>query len=189
MTDEAVLASFSTQMIALGGKFVLDARCARFRAPVLGLALAWWREAAGPAGIPRREAMTPAVMRPFIKKIALFERVERHGGGHRYRARLTGQEFAAAYTEMSGKFVDEVVPEKYLPRWNLVADMALACQAPIRLLLLPEAFNRDHSVLECLIAPLLDETERPTQFFVVANFERGQSWAAVEAEEARASRG
>jgi hypothetical protein len=52
--------------------------------------------------------------------------------------------------------------------------------------IVPEAFNRDHSVLEMLLAPLADDDGRMNSVLFVGSFERGRAWADVVADEAAA---
>jgi hypothetical protein len=184
MSNDAVIERFQQAMTALGARFIIDTRCDHFREPALAEALTVWQEHAGPTGIPKRRDLTPKVMQSFLKRVAVFERVDRPFGTYRYRARLTGQEFTLAYAEMSGKFLDEVLPKKFLVRWKLLGDVVLAWGKPIRYLTPTEAFSRDYSVLEQLMAPMLDDAGNATLLLFVGNFERGQDWAAVEAAEA-----
>ncbi len=183
MSDDAVIERFQAAMSALGARFIIDTRCAHFHEPALAAALKVWQDHAGPTGLPKRRDLTPKVMQPFLKRVALFERVDQPFGTYRYRARLTGQEFTRAYAEMSGKFLDEVLPKKFLVRWKLLGDVVLAWGRPIRYLTPTEAFNREFSVLEHLMAPMLDDAGQATQILLVGNFERGRDWAEVQAEE------
>lgn len=166
-----------------GGRYIIDTGCGRFRHPALADALGVWRTHAGSSGIPRCRDLGPQVMRTFLKKIALFELVERFPGVFDYRARLTGPEFSAAYTEMTGRFFDEAVNGKYLLRFRLLADAALATRKPFRCLCVPEASKHANAILEFLLAPLLDDSDEVKQILFVGNFERGRDWASVEAEE------
>jgi hypothetical protein len=168
-----------------GASLIIDGRCDRFRSPALAGALAVWRDKAGSAVAPRRSDMTPQVMRPFLKRVALFECLPGERGTVRYRARITSQEFAAAFAEMTGKFVDEVVDPKYLARWKAVLEVVQARLAPLRIIGVPQAFNRDNSVLEMVLVPLLDDDGKPNFVLFVGNFEHGRDWAEVEADEAR----
>ena len=166
-----------------GTRFIVDSRCDRFREPALAEALAVWREKANGNSAPRRSDMTPQAMRNFVKRVALFEAVPTECGT-RYRARITGQEFTFAYADMTGKFIDEVVPPKYLVRWMAAVEAVQAHMGPFRMIGVPEAFDRDHSVLEMLLAPLLDDDDKPNFVLFVGNFERGRAWVDVEADEA-----
>jgi PAS domain len=179
-----VMENLRRALISAGARAFFDPQCRSFRDPVLAEALTLWRANAG-SGIPPRRAMTPQTMRAFLTKVALFERIDQPFCAYRYRARLTGPEFTRAYADMTGKFLDDVVPKAYFGRWKLMLDAVLAHGAPFRCITVPEAFNRDHSVLEMLLAPLADDAGKPNQVLFVGNFERGKVWAEVEAEEAK----
>jgi hypothetical protein len=185
MANDALIERFRAEMTALGARFIIDTKCDRFRDPDLTEALRIWREHCEAGGIPKRRDFTPQVMRPFLKKVAMFERVEQSFETYRYRARLTGQEFTLAYAEMSGKFIDEVLSAKYLVRWKKLGDVVLAWGGPVRYLTVTEAFSRNHSILEHFIAPLLDDAGKPTQLLFVCNFERRCEWDVIASEECR----
>lgn len=164
-----------------GVKVLLDPEIVRFRNPTLAEALKLWHQKAaeGAGGIPFRRDFTPQSMRPFLQKIALFEAVKQPPDSYRLRARLTGNEFARTFAEMSGKFIDECVPAKFLRRWTLIWEALADSRRPFRGLNIPEAFGRNHSVVEWLAAPLLDDCGDLTQALLVCNFEFGGSWEAV----------
>jgi len=185
MTDMALIDRFRAEMKALGARFIIDTKCDRFRDPDLVQARNVWRSRCGAGGIPKHHDLPPKVMRPFLKKVAIFERVAAPSGHHRYRARLTGQEFTLAYDEMSGRFLDEVLSQKYLARWTKIVDVVLAWGRPVRYLTVTEAFGRGHSVLEHFIAPLLDDAGAATHLLFVCNFERRCEWDTVVADESR----
>jgi hypothetical protein len=183
MANDAIVERFRTEMDALGARFIVDTQCVRFRDPDLSAVLKLWHEHCGADGIPKRRELTPQVLRTFVKKVSIFERVAQPFGTYRYRARLTGQEFTLAYANMSGKFLDEILSPKYLLRWKKLGDLVLAWGGPVRYLTVTEAFSREHSVLEHFIAPLLDDGGKATQLLFVCNFERGRAWETVVAEE------
>jgi hypothetical protein len=189
MGDDALIERFKAEMTALGARFIIDTQCARFRDPLLSEALAVWRAHCDAGGTARRRDLTPHAMRAFLKRVAVFERVAQPFNTYRYLARLTGQEFTLAYADMSGKFIDEVLPTKFLVRWKKLGDVVLAWGGPVRYLTVTEAFSRDYSVLEHFIAPLLDDAGKATQLLFVCSFERGCDWDTVVAEESRAAEG
>lgn len=182
MADSELIEQFCQNMTAWGARFILDTQCNRFRHPALAQALAVCREHAGPDGLTNRKALNPRVMQPFLKKVALFERVEHPPGPKRWRARVTGEEFTLAYAEMSGKYLDEVLQRKFLLRWKALADFVLAWGKPVRYLTVTEAFNRDNSVLEHLLVPLMGN--ELSHMLLVGHFQRGAKWDTVVAEEA-----
>jgi hypothetical protein len=183
MPESVVIERLREELARLHWTGLIDADCGRFRDRQLADALRLWRDQRGPEGMPRRSAFTPQNLQPFLKKVALFERIDGPDGRHRYRARLTGQMFGRIWTEMSGHIFDDKVPFAYLPRWYTIGDGLLAHGHPIRLIGLPEAFGRDYLVAEILLAPMLDDDGLATQILAVVNAESDRSWSEIEAEE------
>jgi hypothetical protein len=68
---------------ALGERVPVDT----MRDPLLGQALAVWKEQKGSARFPSREAMTPRAMAPFLRNIVLVRVIE---GGKEYEFRVVG---------------------------------------------------------------------------------------------------
>ena len=94
--------------------------------------LALWRSLAGIEGIPFRAEMTARRFQPYLKSIFLYERVEPSHGERRYRMRLMGSRIVQVFGEFTGKYLDEVVPENFLPRWEALPDAVLGTGAPLR---------------------------------------------------------
>lgn len=184
MPDDSVIEDLRAALTNDGLQFLIDTRLQHFRHPQLAEALEFWRKRTGPDGIPVRRDFTPQTMRAFLDRVALFEGVKQPTGASRLRARLTGREFARSYAEMSGKYIDEIVPERYRARWNLIWNAVVGFRRPFRMVQVPEAFNRKHSIVEYLLAPLLDDAGELNQVLMVCNFEFGVPWETVQAEEA-----
>lgn len=183
--DNYAIKNLSEALTVEGALFLIDTQMTRFRSPLLAEALAFWTRKAKPDLLPSRREFTPPNMRTFLSKVALFEFVKQQDGAFRIRARLTGPEFSRVFSEMSRKYVDEVVPQNFYRRWVLMFDAAHAYGRPFRVVFVPAAFGREHSVVELLLAPLVDEAGEQNQFVVTLNFEFGASWSAVYAEEAK----
>jgi len=74
--------------------------------PVLSGLLSYWRGKLAGRTMPRRADIDPAEITRLLPYIQLVERV-----AGRYRYRLTGTAIVAAYgRELTGKFVDEIIP-------------------------------------------------------------------------------
>ena len=72
---------------------------------LLGL-LAYWRSKLGGRAMPRRADIDPAEIPRLLPHLQLVERVD-----GRYRYRLAGTAIVAAYgSELTGKFVDDIIP-------------------------------------------------------------------------------
>ena len=165
---------------ALGEWPILCDEACDFDSPVLANLLALWRgEAAG--GIPARNAMTARKLQPFMRNIAIYERIG-EAVQRRYRFRLLGSGIVQYYGELTGKYLDEAVPEKYLPRWYAVADLPLASRAPVRFLLRADTFDKSYMVAEYLCAPLTSDSGLAKFILVGMVFDGRRSWATVEAE-------
>ena len=73
---------------------------------VLSGLLAYWRSKLRGRAMPRRADIDPAEMPRLLPHLQLVERVD-----GRYRYRLAGTAIVAAYgSELTGKFVDEIIP-------------------------------------------------------------------------------
>ena len=83
---------------------IADAALARDE--VLSGLLAYWRSKRAGRAMPRRADIDPTEMPRLLPHLQLVERV-----GGRYRYRLAGTAIVAAYgSELTGKFVDEIIP-------------------------------------------------------------------------------
>lgn len=163
----------------LGWPMLCDESCA-FTNPVLADLLSLWRsEAAG--GIPAREAFTARKLQPFMRNIGLYERIG-EGEHRRYRVRLMGSGIVQYYGELTGRYLDDVVPERFLPRWYAASDVVLAIGTPLRLIGRSDTFDKSYLVAEFVAAPLA--AGGVTKFVLVgANFDGRRPWSVVEAEE------
>jgi hypothetical protein len=181
----ASTAAFHQAAAAGGWPMLCDEACA-FDHAMLGALFALWQgEAAG--GIPARSAMTARKLQPFMRNIAIYER-SGEGLQRRYRVRLMGSGIVQVYGELTGKYLDEIVPEKYLPRWYALSDLALLAQKPVRLLLRADTFDKSYMVAEYLCAPLTAENGLVKFILIGMIFDGKRPWPVVEAE-ARAKLG
>lgn len=144
--------------------------------------LTLWRDVAGPSGIPYRHDMTARRLQPHMRSLIIYEGVE-GDGGRRYRVRLIGSDIVRVFGELTGKFLDDVVPEKFLPRWYGLIDATRAAGVPLRFLVRSDTFDKAHMVAEYLYAPLRAEDGRPTLFLVAGHYDGTRSWTSVATEE------
>ena len=153
---------------------------------MLGELLALWqREAVN--GIPQRPALTARKLQPFMRNIAIYER-NGEGAQRRYRVRLMGSGIVQYYGELTGKFFEDVVPEKYLDRWYACSDISLLAAKPVRIVLRADTFDKSYMVAEYLCAPLTAETGLVKFILIGMIFDGKRPWSVVEAE-ARAQLG
>jgi hypothetical protein len=127
----------------------------------------WTRRAAGK--IPLRSSFTPRLVRAFVGNLAVFERRERSS----YFVRLMGTRIAGVLGEMQGKTLDEALPPDVARRWVLALDEVLRTRAPARIVNTVSFDNLDFLEAEVFLAPLLDETSKPTMVFTVVAFRSG----------------
>jgi hypothetical protein len=175
-------ASFNRAAAEHGWPMLCDDSCA-FTSPMLASLLALWRQEAA-EGIPGRKALTARKLQPFMRSLAIYERVG-EGETRRYRVRLMGSGIVQFYGEMTGKFVDEVVREIYLPRWYGLCDVSLKAKIPVRILLRADSFDKSHMVTEYLCAPLKAEDGKTKFVLAGVCFDGSRPWSAVEAEARR----
>jgi hypothetical protein len=164
-----------------GWPILCDDTC-DFTYPMLGELLDLWHHEAA-HGIPPRQALTARKLQPFMRDLAIYERLG-EGIQRRYRIRLMGSGIVQYYGELTGKYVDEVVPEKFLPRWYAISDVAIYGEKPVRLLLRADTFDKSYMVAEYLCAPLRADAGTVKFVLMGMNFDGRRPWSVVE-EEAR----
>ena len=129
-----------------------------------------WREKAGLFGIPARREFTARCLKSFLKDVAIYERVNPLGASSRYRVRLMGTSFAAVMGDLTGKHLDEAVPERFLARWTAALDAALDAAAPLRFLARSDTVDKSFLIAEYFEAPLLDDNGRRTLVLASSRF-------------------
>jgi hypothetical protein len=167
---------------SLGGWPSLCDGTLKFAHPHLVELLAVWREKAGAGGIPERSAMSPRVLKPFLRDIAIYEQVE-SGDLPRYRVRLFGSAFAHAMGNLTGKFIDEAIPAALLPRWHASLGTTLASRAPLRFVSRSDTNNRSFLVGEYFSAPLLAADGSVSMVLGAGFYDGSRPWRDVEASE------
>jgi len=172
-------AAFNQAAAAKGWPLLCDETCSFDHALLDGL-LALWQQEAG-SGIPPRTALTARKLQPFMRNIALYER-NGEGPGRRYRVRLMGSGIVQYYGELTGKYFEEVVPEKFLDRWYGWTDTALASEKPLRFVLRADTFEKSYMTVEYLGAPLVAEGGTVKFVLVGMVFDGKRPWSEVEAE-------
>lgn len=158
---------------------VCDETCS-FDHPLLGdLYKLWQSEAA--ASTPARTAMTARKLLPFMRNIAIYERIG-EGMQRRYRVRLMGSGIVQYYGELTGKYFEEAVPEQYRDRWYAVSDLPLQSKKPVRLLLRADTFDKSHLVAEYFCAPLVSDSGLTKFVLLGMIFDGKRQWPEAEAE-------
>lgn len=175
-------AALNETAVKMGWPMLCDETC-DFTSPALIEMLSLWRSQAG-NGIPPRDVFTARKLQPFMRNVGIYERVG-EGEGRRYRIRLMGSGIVQHYGELTGKYIDEVVPERFLPRWYAASDVALATGAPLRLLGRADTFDKSYLVAEFFSAPLTGDGGTIKFALMGAAFDGHRPWPAVEAEARR----
>jgi hypothetical protein len=110
-------------------------------------------------GVPLRRAMTARVLKNYLADLLLIERVETETG-RRYRVRIVGTRISAVIGDVTGRYVDEFVPDQLMPRWNGVSDRVLSAKRPLRFKGRVLLNNKTHLMSEYVSAPLADDVGR-----------------------------
>jgi hypothetical protein len=143
-----------------------------FETPGLTTVLALWREKAGTRAVPSRSDFSLRALKEFLQDIAIYERVPA-GSGSRYRVRLMGTAFAETMGDLTGKFLDDAVPEPFLQRWYAALDAAFEACAPLRFVARSNTFNKSFLIAEYFQAPLLDDSGEATLVLAASHFGAG----------------
>jgi hypothetical protein len=114
----------------------------------LAALLAIWREAGG-GRMPRREDFTARMLGKHLQHLTFVEMAQ-----GRYRFRLFGTALARFTGDWTGKFLEEAVPEVFLPSWRATYDTVVEACAPLRFTARFRAAELEHIAAETLAAPL-----------------------------------
>lgn len=147
--------------------------------------LALWRDLAAVGNIPYRREMTARLLQPYLKSIAIYERIEAQDRRPRYRVRLMGSSIVNLTGELTGTFLDEVVPERFLPRWCAMNDVTLGYGGPLRLLIRCDTFGKGYIVSEHLNVPLRADDGTTNLVLSAGYYDGTHAWTDAEAEEYR----
>lgn len=166
--------SFNARAAQEGWSSFCDPDCA-FRRSSLAQLHDLWRAKSVRAAVPPRQEFSPRLLKPFLRDLAIYEHVP-DGKGRRYRVRLMGSAFAQSMGDLTGKFIDEAVSEKFLPRWYAALDAVLDAAAPLRFLSRAETAGKSFLVGEYLEAPMVDEDGKPTLILAGSHFSSASAW-------------
>ena len=116
-------------------------------------ALALWRKKAAGRRMPERSDMTARDMKAFLSHMSLIERVG-NSRSATYRVRLHGSTLASYGGDMTGRFLEQVVPEQFVGCYAGIYDVVLELLAPVRVTSQFQAPRVDYLDGESLVAPL-----------------------------------
>lgn len=158
-----------------GWPSVCDASLA-FQRMEFRLLLATWHDFGDEDHLPSRRALTPHKLKSLLRNIAIYEKVT--NGKVRYRVRVMGSAFADIMGDMTGRFLDEAVPEEHLPRWHAALDTVLEAGAPLRFVSRADTACKSHLSGEYFQAPLLDDDGAPTLILAGGHF-AARKWSDI----------
>ena len=141
-----------------------------FQAPQLREALSVWRDAAKGRAIPCRVDMTPKAMKGFLRHLAIVDVVS-EPKPTRYRLRISGTEIERTLGHLPSGFLEDIVPEPFRSRWQVVLDLALATKEPLRVFGRMEFRERAYLSAEIFLGALGIYPESPSAVLIVAHFE------------------
>lgn len=170
------------QMAKANGWAALCDGSVAFSHPDLRRLLGLWRSQVTRRGLPARSDLSPRLLKPFQKDIALYERVAPIGGARRWRILQIGASFAQIMGDHSGKFLDEVIPAGLMPRWNAALDATLTQGMALRFLARADTARMPFLTGEYFFAPLIADDGSASLILVAARYTGGRSWSDVEAE-------
>jgi len=150
--------------------------------PELMRLLELWRAEAGDEPIPPRRVMSPRLLKSFLRDIALYERIAGEGGKRRYRVRLIGTALAQILGDLTGKFLDEAIPEDFVVRWHAALDATLGARAPLRFLGREDTKGMTFLTGEFFSAPLIADDGQTNLVLAAARFSGKRPWEEVDAE-------
>ena len=174
-------AGYNEKAKAGGWASLCDASVA-FRHPDLRRLLGVWRNQATRRGLPARRDLSPRLLKPFQKDIALLERVAEVGGARRWRVLRMGASLAQIMGDLSGKFLNEVIQTELVPRGNAALDATLTQGVALRFLARADTARMPFLTGEYFAAPLIADDGSASLILVAVRFTGGRSWRDVEAE-------
>lgn len=141
--------------------------------------IATWRSFATQQ-LPSRKDFTPRSLKSLLRNVAIYERVT--NGTVRYRVRLMGTAFTDVMGDLSGKFLDEAIPEQHLSRWYAALDASIEAGAPLRFVSRADTVDKSYLVGEYFEAPVLTDDGSPSMILAAGMF-APRHWADVAAAE------
>jgi hypothetical protein len=141
--------------------------------------IATWRSFAT-CHLPSRKDFTPRSLKALQRNVAIYERVT---NGHvRYRVRVMGTAFSDVMGDLTGKFLDEVMPAEYSASWHAAMDTVLEAGAPLRFVSRAGTFGKPLLAGEFFEAPILTDDGSPDMILSAGLF-APRHWADVAARE------
>ncbi len=138
-----------------------------FETPQLAEVVCVWRDKASGRNMPLRRDMDARTLKAYLPNVAIVDVVE-SGDMRRYRFRVMGTSISQVLGDHTGKFIDEAIVSPFCERWCAAMDAALMAGGPIRVTGRVEYRQRDHLVMELMLAPIGPRDESAEAVLVVA---------------------
>ena len=143
----------------------------RFAMPECTELIALWRRAGPPHELPRREALGPRSLKPYLSRLSLVEQVET--APPRFRFRLIGTNVTRTLRERTGRFFEEDATPAQIGRWTQASLITLGARAPVRFMLMTEHLM----VGEMLTLPLSDAAGEARFVLGYGRYEPTRDWS------------
>jgi hypothetical protein len=141
----------------------------KFVTPQLKRALDVWRAKCGARTMPARGDLTIRDLVFTLPNIGFVD-IVRENDGMRFKVRLMGSLLDEFVAPMTGRFVDQAVPERFATKWATHWQPAIDHRAPLRAVARVEFAERRWYVSEALHAPLAQDGETPDVLMIAAYF-------------------
>lgn len=128
-------------------------------------------------GVPRRSDLGMREMKPFMRNIAIVERIDFDNDvGHTYKFRLFGSALSLVFGEHTGQTVEDIVLPVTVPGWIAFYDLVLSTGQPILLSNMFTSVYTSTDKNEVLGLPLADE-EGNVRLAIGATFAERDTYA------------
>jgi hypothetical protein len=146
-----------------------DAALAFDNAELRALHGAWLATAAGrPA--PMRTDFTARMLGRLLRQLTFIEREVDDAGARRYRFRFFGSALSPLNGDLTGRYLDEIVPEPHLQSWLAAYDLVLSSLTPLRFKSCYNLPALEHLRAESYAAPLLGADGRAAGLLTASIF-------------------
>lgn len=145
--------AFNTQAGEQGWPFSCDAGLI-FLSPQLHALHAVWLAKAAPNRVPMRADFDARDLKSFLRNVAILERVHNGYGTWRHRVRFFGSALAERLGELTGRNLEDIIGETYVPPLMAGINAVLAVGTPLRFVARPDAPELSHLIAESIICPL-----------------------------------
>lgn len=151
-----------------------------FENPELAWFTAVWQDACRDREMPVRNDLSARVLKQSLDKLLLVERIQ-GPERHHYRVRLMGTGLSVIWGDITGKLLDDAIPERLLPRWYGFLDLVMLHRAPLRFVARVDFQGQDFLVSEVAGVPLADDSGNPSMVMAAIHTSGERSWQVAMA--------